>query len=396
MNRVELAKGIYCVGAVDWNVRDFHGYSTPRGVTYNAYLIVDEKIALIDLVKAPFAGELLERISDIVDPAKIDYIIVNHVENDHAGALPEVIKHCPSAKVVISEKGRQEACRLYGSEFDFQVVKDKDTLSLGKHELEFIPITMLHWPDSMTTYLKTEGIYFSNDAFGQHICTAKRFDDEVYMPDVYYEAEKYFANILMPYARLIGRALQRVDGYDIRMIAPSHGVIWRSHIGDIVSRYLAWGAGQQEERIVLFYETMWGGTERMAKAILEGINKAGVEARFYRLSVSDRSHIMSEVLRASGILVGSPTLNNGMMPAVGDMLTYLKGLRPAGKLAAAFGSYGWSGGAQKDIEEMLTKAGLKPEPGLNLEWTPDAADIEKAENFGFAFAQKIKEKCAAK
>ena len=394
MNRVELAKGVYYVGAVDWNVRDFHGYTTPRGVTYNAYLIVDEKIALIDLVKAPFAGELLERISDIVDPAKIDYVVVNHVENDHAGALPEVMKHCPSAKVVISEKGRQEACRLYGSHYDFQVVKDKDTLSLGKHELEFIPITMLHWPDSMTTFLKTEGIYFSNDAFGQHICTAKRFDDEVYMPDVYYEAEKYFANILMPYARLIGRALQRVAGYDIKMIAPSHGVIWRSHICDIVTRYSDWGAGKQDERIVLFYETMWGGTERMAKAILEGIEKAGVEASFYRLSVSDRSHIMSEVLTAAGILVGSPTLNNGMMPAVGDMLTYLKGLRPAGKLAAAFGSFGWSGGAQKDIEEMLTKAGVALEPGLNLEWTPSAEEIDKAEAFGFAFAQKVKEKCA--
>lgn len=161
MNRVELAKGVYYVGAVDWNVRDFHGYTTPRGVTYNAYLIVDEKIALIDLVKAPFAGELLERISDIVDPAKIDYVVVNHVENDHAGALPEVMKHCPSAKVDHFEKGRQEACRLYGSHYDFQVVKDKDTLSLGKHELEFIPITMLHWPDSMTTFLKTEGIYLT-------------------------------------------------------------------------------------------------------------------------------------------------------------------------------------------------------------------------------------------
>lgn len=214
------------------------------------------------------------------------------------------------------------------------------------------------------------------------------------MPDVYYEAEKYFANILMPYARLIGRALQRVAGYDIKMIAPSHGVIWRSHIGDIVTRYSEWGAGKLDERIVLFYETMWGGTERMAKAILEGIEKAGVEASFYRLSVSDRSHIMSEVLTAAGILVGSPTLNNGMMPAVGDMLTYLKGLRPAGKLAAAFGSFGWSGGAQKDIEEMLTKAGVVLEPGLNLEWTPSAEEIEKAEAFGFAFAQKVKEKCA--
>lgn len=394
MDRVELAKGVYDVGAVDWNVRDFHGYTTERGVTYNSYLIVDEKVALIDLVKAPFAGELLEHISEIVDPAKIDYVIVNHVEPDHAGALPEVMKHCPHAKVVITEKGRQEACKHYGSHYDFQVVKDKDTLSLGKNEVEFIPVTMLHWPDSMTTYLKTEGIYFSNDTFGQHICTSKRFDDEVYLPDVYYEAEKYFANILMPYARLIGRALQRVADYDIRMIAPAHGVIWRSHICDIVCRYADWGAGKEQERIVLFYETMWGGTERMARAILDGIEKAGVEARFYRLSASDRSHIVSEVLTAAGVLVGSPTLNGGMMPVVGDMLTYLKGLRPTGKLAAAFGSYGWSGGAQKDMEELLTKAGTTLEPGLNLAWTPDAAEIEKAEAFGFEFAQKVKAKLA--
>lgn len=393
MNKVELAKGIYFVGALDWNIRDFHGYTTPRGVTYNSYLIVDEKICLIDLVKAPFATELLERVSAIVDPAKIDYVVINHVEPDHAGALPEFSKHAKNATYIISEKGKAEAERLYGADLNYQVVKTDDTISLGKNSLTFVGTPMLHWPDSMITYLPEQEILFSNDAFGQHITTSKRFDDEVNMPDVLYEAEKYFANILFPYAKLIPGALKVAGSLKIKMIMPSHGIIWRSHIADIIAKYAEWGSQVKKPRIVMFYDYMWGATETMAKAILEGVMKAGVEVTFHRVIASDNSHITAEILEAGGVLVGSPTLNYTMKPSIAAMLTYLKGLKPSGKLAAAFGTYGWSGGAQKDMEELMTKAGFNLQAGITVQWKGTPEEIVQCREFGYEFAQKVLADC---
>lgn len=393
MNKVELAKGIYFVGALDWNVRDFHGYTTPRGVTYNSYLIVDEKICLIDLVKAPFAEELLERVSAIVDPEKIDYVVINHVEPDHAGALPKFAKHAKNATYIISEKGKIEAERLYGSDLNYQVVKTNDTISLGKNSLVFVGTPMLHWPDSMITYLPEQEILFSNDAFGQHIVTSSRFDDEVDMPDVMYEAEKYFANILFPYAKLIPGALKVAGSLKIKMIMPSHGIIWRSHIADIVGKYADWGKQIKKPKIVMFYDYMWGATETMAKAILEGIMKAGVDVTFHRVTASDNSHITAEILEAGGVLVGSPTLNYTMKPSIAAMLTYLKGLKPSGKLAAGFGTYGWSGGAQKDMEELLTKAGFNLQAGITVQWKGTPEEIAQCRDFGYEFAQKVLADC---
>ena len=243
MMPMEIAPKIYDVGVTDWTVRDFHGYKTERGASYNSYLIMDEKICLIDTVKACYADELLEKISRVVDPAKIDYVIVNHVEPDHAGALPQVLKAAPNAKFVITMQGKNEALRHYGDGFDFMVVKEGDSIELGSRSLAFVPVPMLHWPDNMVTYCPQDGILFSNDAFGQHYAGSKRFDDEVDETVLFYEAKKYFANILWPYARLIGGALKKVGGLDIKMIAPAHGVIWRSKIAQIVERYAAWGSG---------------------------------------------------------------------------------------------------------------------------------------------------------
>ena len=237
MMPMEIASGIYDVGATDWIVRDFHGYKTERGASYNSYLIVDEKICLIDTVKACYAEELLEKIRRVVDPAKIDYVVVNHVEPDHAGALPEVLKAAPNAKFVITMQGKNEALRHYGDGFDFMVVKEGDQISLGSRELTFVPMPMLHWPDNMVTYCLQDGILFSNDAFGQHYASSKRFDDEVDEYVLFYEAKKYFANILWPYARLIGGALKKASALDIKMIAPAHGVIWRSKIAQILEKY---------------------------------------------------------------------------------------------------------------------------------------------------------------
>lgn len=389
MNNVKLAEGVYYVGAVDWNLRDFHGYTTPRGVTYNSYLIVDEKVCLIDTVKAPFANELLERISDIIDPGRIDYIITNHVEPDHAGALPTIIKKAPQAKVFITAQGRDAVPKYFGGQYDFHVVKEGDVLNLGRNSLHFVPLPMLHWPDSMATYLDGEQILFSNDAFGQHISTTKRFDDENDLSTVLYEAAKYYANILMPFGRLVAKALDKTGSFPIKMIAPSHGVVWRKHIDAIVTKYQQWGNGETANKVIVAYDSMWGGTEAMAKRILEGVAAAGIEAKLYRMSTAERSEAVWDLLEAKGLLIGSSTLNNGMLPTMGALLTYLKGLRPAGKTAAAFGAYGWGGGAQKDIEEYLKLAGMKLEPGLTVKWTASAEELEQCFAFGHDFGRKI-------
>ena len=391
MKPLAIAENIYDVGIIDWTTRDFHGYVTPRGVTYNSYLIVDEKICLIDSVKAPFTDEYIKKISEVVDPADIDYVIVNHVEPDHSGALPKLAELAPNAVFFITPQGKNEAIQHYGDIFNFVTVKEGDVLSLGKRELQFLPLPMLHWPDSMSTYLKEDQILFSNDAFGQHYCTSNRFDDQIDESILFFEAQKYFANILSPYAKLVEKALQKIEGLPLKMIAPSHGAIWRSHIEKIVSQYSKWGIGVKNDTLIIAYETMWGGTENVARSILTGAASTGIPAKLFRLNSSDNSHIVAELLEAGGVLFGSPTLNYGMMPAMGGLLTYLKGLKPGKKLAAAFGTYGWSGGAQKDMEEFITKAGFDLQPGFNCKWKPQSGETGEAEKFGYEFAMKIKE-----
>ena len=389
MMPMEIAPKIYDVGVTDWNVRDFHGYKTERGASYNSYLIMDEKICLIDTVKACYADELLEKISRVVDPAKIDYVVVNHVEPDHAGALPQVLKDAPNAKFVITMQGKNEALRHYGDGFDFMVVKEGDSIELGSRSLTFVPVPMLHWPDNMVTYCPQDGILFSNDAFGQHYASSKRFDDEVDETVLFYEAKKYFANILWPYARLIGGALKKVGGLDIKMIAPAHGIIWRSKIAQIVEHYAAWGSGVNDGSLVITYETMWGGTEAIARAMVEGAAAAGVKVQLLRMDRTPCSTVAAELFEASGLLVGSPTLNSGMMPAIGAMLIYLKGLQPKGKKAATFGTCGWAGGAQKDMEALLTAAGCDLQQGFNCKWRACGDELEAARQFAYEFAKNL-------
>lgn len=390
MNKTELAKGVYYVGAVDWNQRDFHGYYTPRGVTYNSYLIVDEKICLIDTVKAPFTNELLERISQIVDPAKIDYVVVNHVEPDHSGALPVIIEHAPNAKVILTANGRAETIKHYHREYDFQVVKEGDVLSLGQNNLHFIPLPMLHWPDSMASYLDGHQILFSNDAFGQHICTSAPCDDQNDIHDILYEAAKYYANILMPYSKLVGRALSKLEATPVKQIAPSHGVVWRSHIDKIIEKYAAWGQGVTCDKVVVIYDALWGSTEQMARRILDGVAAGGVQVKLFKITNTPLSELAVEILEARGLLFGSPTHNNGMMATMGGVMTYLQGLKPTNKIVATFGAYGWSGGAEKAMAEALGKAGIKTEePGLTLKWVPDEKELEACFAFGLDFAKKV-------
>lgn len=359
MNIVELKKGIYSVGAVDWNVRNFHGYTTNRGATYNAYLIIDEKVALIDTVKAPFAEEMIRRIKDIIDPSKIDYVISNHVEMDHSGGIPAFMQVAPQATIVTSDPNGMKGLLAHYGQYNYMPVKAGDTLSLGKRTLAFVTTPMVHWPDNMVTYCPEEKILFSNDALGQHFASTKRFDDEVPLDEVYQEAAKYYANIVMPYGAQTLKALEIVGGLDIEMVAPSHGVIWRKNIAGIIERYSRWAANKTVEKAVVIYDSMWHSTEKMAHAVLEGFAVKGIPAKLCDLKVMHISDIMAEVLEAKYICVGSPTLNNNIMPTVAGFLTYLKGLAPKGdRKAMAFGSYGWSGQSIGQIEVQLLACGF--------------------------------------
>lgn len=382
MNRVELKPGIYSVGAVDWNVRSFHGYHTSRGVTYGAYLIIDEKITLIDTVKDCFADELIKRISDIVDPAKIDYLVSNHVEMDHSGSIPAIMEIAKNATIVTSAPNGIKGLQAhYGNGYNYLGVKSGDTLSLGKRTLQFVGTPMLHWPDNMVTYCPEEKILFSNDAFGQHYSTSKRFDDEVDLDIAIYEALKYYSNILMPYGAQARKALAVVKELDIDMIAPSHGIIWRSHIDEIFKQYESFTSDVPEKKAVVVYDSMWHSTEKMAFAVAEGFAKKGLTVKYFDLKVSPSSEIVTEILKAEYLAVGSSTINNQMLPNVASFLCYLKGLAPKNKKAFAFGSYGWSGQSIPYVSDELKSMGFEIvlDPIKQL-YIPSNEQLEELEN----------------
>lgn len=391
MGVVKLKEGIYWVGAIDWNARDFHGYSTPYGTTYNAYLILDEKNVLVDTVKAPFFGEMLDRISEIIDPSKIDYIISNHVEMDHSGALPQTIEKIGNPLVITSERGQKGLEKHYKGSINFKIVKTGDTLPIGKRNLLFIEAPMLHWPDSMFTYIKEDRVLLPNDAFGQHIASSYRFEDEA-NEDIMRHAAKYYANIIWPFAPIVIRKIEEIlkMGIPIDMIGPSHGFIWRRDPNRIIQRYLKWSQGETDKKALVIYDTMWGSTEALAKGILKGLIEQGVEARLLHLRSNHRSDIIEEMLNARGIILGSPTLNNGMFPTMGDFLTYLKGLKPKGKIFALFGSYGWAGGAIREMRSLLEAERFEIwEKELSIQYVPDREEINKAIEFGKEFAKRI-------
>jgi flavorubredoxin len=391
MGKVELKKGIYWVGAIDWNIRNFHGYNTPRGSTYNAYLIVDDKVALIDTVKAPFFEEMAERIQEIIPLDKIDYLISNHVEMDHSGSLPRIKELAKNATIIATKRGEAGLTRYFKRQWPFQIVKTGDTLDLGNRKVTFVEVPMVHWPDSMITYSPSDKILFSNDAFGQHIATSKRYDDEVGWEIIYPEAITYFANIVMHLSGPVLKALDAAKGLELDMIAPCHGVIWRENIEKIVKAYYSWAKFEAKEKALIIYDTMWGSTEKMAKAILEGISEEGVEVKLMNITQTGRTEIMKEVIDAKAVLVGSPTLNNGMFPTVADFLCYFKGLRPQGKIGIAFGSYGWAGGATKAIIEELKATGLEIiEPEIKYQFLPDKEELEQCKELGKKIASQIK------
>ena len=375
----EIKENVFWVGAVDWNIRDFHGYSTDQGTTYNAYLIKDEKIALFDTVKRNFKDELLFHIGEVTDPEKIDYIIVNHVEMDHSGSLPEMIDLIKPEKIFCSKNGMKAMIdHFHQEEWPFEVVKTGDSISLGSKTVTFIETPMLHWPDSMFSYIKEDKMLISSDAFGQHLASAERFADEVDQCDLVHNATKYYANILMLFSPNVQRLLGKVGelGLEIDMIAPDHGLIWRENPGFIIDYYARWSSPTLANKALVIYDSMWQSTELMAKSICSEIAKGGVEVKLLNLKTNHRGDIMTEVLDAKALIFGSPTLNNGMLPGMGDFLTYLKGLRPKGQIAAAFGSFGWSGEAVKHINGYLEDMKLElAHPGLKVKNVPREEDL---------------------
>ena len=387
---ITLKEGIDWVGYIDWTVRDFHGYKTESGSTYNAYLIRDEKIAVIDAVKAPYVEKYLDHIRALTDLDKIDYIVCNHAEPDHSGGLPATMKACPQAELVCNPKCKVALEMHYDTAaWKWHVVEDGEELSLGKRTLSFINTPMVHWPESMFTYVKEDKLLFSMDAFGQHYASAFRFDDEEPLDVILHEAKTYYANIVMLYGRPIAQTMARAAQLDIEMIAPSHGVIWRSHIKEVFAAYQNYVVCKPRPKVVVLYATMWQSTAKMANAILEGAQECNVEAHLYNVENTHATRIVTEVLDCAVVAIGSPTLNNGIMPSMASVLCYMKGLRPTHKAGFAFGSYGWSKrGGPNEVEANMKemKIDLLREP-IRTQYVPTPEVLEECREAGRAMGK---------
>jgi len=386
----QLKDGVTWVGAVDWDIRNFHGYITHKGTSYNAYIVQGEKTALVDTVKAPFYETMLRHVREVVDPAEIDYIVANHAEPDHSGSLARFAKEASNATIISSERGIPVLKKYYG-DMELVGIKEMPKVDLGGKTLSFTPVPMAHWPDSMVSYIPEDRLLLSNDAFGQHIASTARFNDEVDQTVLWQEATAYYANILMPLSRTVNNAIKALAGLDIEMIAPSHGIVWRKDIGDILAAYTRWVGGETRPRAVIAYDSMWKSTQEMAYAIAEGIGSVGVETRVFNLTGTHRSDVITEILEARAVLVGSPTLNNHVYPTVAEFLAYMRGLKPQNKIGATFGSYGWAGGAKRFVEEQMRLAGVElVENDLDFSYKPTEEEWRKCYEFGAMIAGKIK------
>jgi anaerobic nitric oxide reductase flavorubredoxin len=396
MCATEIKPKIYWVGAIDWAVRDFHGYITPNGTSYNNYLILDEQVTLIDTVKHDFCEYTLENIRSLVDPAKIRNIIINHIENDHMSSLDRVMELAPKATIHITARGKKGMDRFFDtSRWNFRIVKTGDVLDTGTKTITFLETPMLHWPDSMMSYVKEDKLLISQDAFGQHLASSARFDDEYCdqysVTGLEHAVRDYYANILMPFGTLVKAKLAEVQklGLEISMIAPDHGIIWRRDPGKILQMYLDMANDKADLRVVIVYDTMWQSTEHMTIPIMQGIRAAGVDADIIKLRATPMSRAIKRIWESRAMLVGTPTLNNIMFPSVAEFLTHLRGLRPKNRLAGAFGSFGWGGGAVKEAYETFKKMGLEVfEPGVEVLYRPSAEDEQKCFEFGKQFAEK--------
>jgi flavorubredoxin len=397
MKATEIKPGIFWVGAIDWAVRDFHGYVTPKGTSYNNYLIMDDQITLVDTVKHDFARHTIKNIMSLTGFSKIRNIVINHIEPDHSSSLDQIIALAPDARIFITARGLKGLERHFDtSSWNFAVVKSGDTLNTGKYTLQFIETPMLHWPDSMMTYVKEAKLLISQDAFGQHIASTARFDDEFEACASQAELDEavidYYANILMPFGQLIKAKISEIEklGLEIDMIAPDHGIIWRKDPGRVIGKYLDLANGKASLSVAIIYDTMWHSTERMTIPIMQGIRDEGVDCSVIKLRATPMSTAIREFWKSRGCLIGSPTLNNILFPSVAEFLTHLRGLRPRNRVMSAFGSYGWGGGAVKDACEEIKRMKLEiVEPGLQILYRPSLDDENECYEFGRNFARKV-------
>jgi anaerobic nitric oxide reductase flavorubredoxin len=385
------------IGKVDWELRTFHGqeYSTHRGSSYNSYLVRDNKTALIDTVWGPFSSEFVEKLKKEISLDEIDFVIANHAESDHSGALPELMRHIPDVPIYCTSRAIDSLTGLYHKDWNFQVVKTGDTLSLGSKELVFIEAPMLHWPDSMMSYLAGDNVLFSNDAFGQHIATELMYNDLVDQAELFQEAIKYYANILTPFSKLVDKKIEEIIALNVPvdMICPSHGVIWRIDPLQIVKQYIQWARAYSENQITVAYDTMWNGTRRMAEAIAQGITAADpdVTVKLFNIARSDKNDLITEIFKSKAVLIGSPTVNKGILSSTAAILEEMGGLKFQNKKAAAFGCYGWSGEAIKVISQRLKEGGFQVlNDGIMEKWNPKAEAIDNCIQFGKAVALNVR------
>ena len=393
----QITSKVSWVGKVDWELTRFHGdeYSTHRGSSYNSYLVRDQKTALIDTVWQPYDREFVSRLKQDIDLKEIDFIIMQHNEIDHSGALPELMREIPDTPIYCTKKGEAIIRGHYHQDWNFVNVKTGDTLSLGDTTLTFIEATMLHWPDTMFTYMDQDcGILFSNDGFGQHFATESLFNDTVEQAALMYEAEKYYANILNLYSPMVTKKIQQILAMNLplSMICPSHGVIWKDNPAQIVEKYLAWADAYQENQVTIVYDTMWQSTRKMAEAIADGIREVTPDTMVVIKNIvhDDKNDVITEVFRSRAVLVGSPTINNGHSFAIAGLLEMISGLKFKNKRAAAFGSYGWGGGSVKQISAKLAEAGFElVNDGIAKLWVPDTNALDDCKEYGREFARAI-------
>jgi flavorubredoxin len=394
MRAVQVTDGIWWVGAIDWNLRDFHGFETPQGTTYNCYLVVGESgTALVDTTKAPFVPELLSRIESVVPLDRVTHIVVNHVEPDHNGGLPEVMAAIPGARVVASPSGVRGVAD-YHNGLAIDAVKPGDVIDLGGKTLHFLPQPMVHWPDSMFTYCPEAATLMPNDAFGQHVSSEARFADEYGIDEALRELGIYYANILLPLGTAVAKAIAKVveTGWKLDIVAPSHGLIWRGDdIGRVLDAYERWGTGVKRDKALVVYSTMWGSTDAIARRVADAIAAEGVEVELFDLAASPLAHITAELLEAKALVLGSPTLHHGMLYRVAGYLQYLSGLKPTDRIAGVFGSYGWSKGADKQMRSWLEEIGFElPFDDFLVKFRPTPEDLDAAEAWGRGIAQAVK------
>ena len=392
----DITEKVAWVGKIDWELRRFHGdeYSTHRGSSYNSYLIRGEKTALVDTVWTPFAQEYIANLRKLVDLKKIDYIVMNHSEVDHSGALPELMKLIPQTPICCTQNGAKLLKAHYHEDWKFIEVKTGDTLDLGENKIYFVEARMLHWPDSMMSYLTEEEILFSNDAFGQHYASEHMYNNKVDPAELNQEALKYYANILAPFSALVAKKIEELLSLKlpVSMICPSHGVIWKDDPLQIVNKYMEWAKNYQENQITIVYDTMWSATRTMAEAIAAGIRDrdADVTVKIFNCANTDKNDLITEIFKSKMAVMGSSTINRGILSTLAAILEITKGLGLKGKKAASFGSYGWSGESTQIISEALSAAGFEVvNEGLKLLWKPDSEGIGKCRSFGSELAGRL-------